>query len=108
MRYFACLYVLSFFLTTPAFAQATEGEEFGAPITAESPRDARQLPLAEATPPSDLAEGAELLVITGYEADDEAESVEVEVFIDQPGEAVVLVLTTYEKVRGQLTYIDAP
>ena len=62
-----------------------------APIKAE--------PQSAGKPPANLAEGAEVMVVSGYEAANQASNgTVVRVVIDRPGKAVLLVLSSYDKI----------
>lgn len=52
-----------------------------------------------AQPPADVAAGSEVLVVTGYETSERVP----EVVVDRPGQQVVLVLSTYEKVLWKVS-----
>lgn len=57
------------------------------------------------TPPVNLAEGAELIVVSGYQAGGQAlNGTVVRVVIDRPGKSVLLVLTSYDRVAW---HVDA-
>ena len=61
------------------------------------------LPQSVAKPPAALAENAEVVVISGYEAKDQAANgTVVNVFINRPGKSVLLVLTSYEKIAWRV------
>lgn len=68
-----------------------------APSTAPapSPVPAKADVLNAVTPPASLADGAEVFLVCGYEADKHGS---VKVVIDRPGKAVLLVLGSYEKI----------
>lgn len=51
--------------------------------------------LSAVTPPASLAQGAEVFLVCGYEADKHGS---VKVVIDRPGKTVLLVLGSYEKI----------
>ncbi|MFP6800384.1 MAG: hypothetical protein VCA39_14910 [Pseudomonas sp.] len=62
-------------------------------------------PPSTAKPPVNLAEGAEVIVVSGYEADNQATNgTVVKVLIDRPGKSVLLVLTSYDKIAW---HVDA-
>ncbi len=72
--------------------------KFGPPIKAE-PEDVtpQELALSDAPPPKDLADGAEIILVSGYEPSRNA-GANVRVHIDRPGKKVILVLASYERV----------
>lgn len=70
---------------------AQQRVEFGPP---RAPSDDTPLPLSEGLPPRQLAEGAEVYVISGYEG----EAPRTLVRVDRPGKRVLLVLTSYDKI----------
>lgn len=88
-----------------AKAPARELPRFGPPVLAEYPTAADGfLKLSAETPPRDLTEGAEIVVVTGYEPTEaERRGVETRVVIDRPGKKVVLVLASYETVHWRVT-----
>lgn len=56
-----------------------------------------------AKPPPNLAKDAEVIVVSGYEADNQANNgTIVQVLIDRPGKSVLLVLTSYDKIAWQV------
>ena len=58
-----------------------------------------QTPISTEAPPANLADGAEVIVVSGYEADNQTEQgTVVQVDIDRPGKAVLLVLTSYDRI----------
>lgn len=62
-----------------------------------------ELQLSKSRPPANLAENAEVIVISGYEAANQAsQGTRVNVSIDRPGKAVLLVLSSYEKIAWQV------
>lgn len=56
------------------------------------------LPLSSDQPPRELANGTEIILISGYKGDGET----VKVVIDRPGANVLLVLTSYEKITWEV------
>lgn len=59
--------------------------------------------LIPSTPPAELAEGAEIVVISGYEAANQASAgTIVRVTVDRPGKAVLLVLSSYDKIAWRV------
>ncbi|MBA4110330.1 MAG: hypothetical protein C0487_12135 [Leptothrix sp. (in: Bacteria)] len=64
---------------------------FGAPV---KPINDPQVPLLTQAPPADLATGAEVILVSGYEPSAGATQVKV----DRPGKQVLLVLSSYEKI----------
>jgi hypothetical protein len=84
-------------------AQAVSVEDltcFGKPVTPESQEAlANVIPLSSDKPPRELAEGAEVILISGYEPSDvSTNGTKVKVLIDRPEAKVLLVLTSYEKI----------
>jgi predicted nucleic acid-binding Zn-ribbon protein len=79
-----------------------------ASVGATAPRLASDaLTQAQTTPPADLAENAEVVVISGYEPSDKAvNGTVVNVFINRPGKSVLLVLTSYEKIAWKINAGD--
>ncbi|HEX8988686.1 MAG TPA: hypothetical protein VF816_12070 [Rhodocyclaceae bacterium] len=85
-------------------AWSGEPARFGDPIKAdyESARD--MLPLAASPPPPELAAGAEVVVISGYEPTGKrGGGTAVDVVVDRPKSKVLLVLTSYEKIEWRVT-----
>ena len=77
-------------------ASAQEAIRFGAPTRASAaPPPGQLLSLSTVKPPQELAQGAEIIVISGYEPSTSA----VNVSIHRPGSKVLLVLTSYEKIN---------
>ena len=91
-------------LRAPAPAPGAErsvqqGPQFGAPVQADIPDPAGALALSEAQPPRDLASGAEIILVSGYESGNRATSgTRVKVKLARPGRQVLLVLTSYENI----------
>ena len=54
-------------------------------------------------PPHDLAKGAEVIFISGYEPDRQLDSGRVEINLDRPHQKVLLVLSSYEKVNWEVS-----
>jgi hypothetical protein len=82
---------------------AQEGIRFGAPIRANSaPPSQYLLALSTAQPARELAESAEVVLISGYEPSNGAAGMTVQVNVDRPGSKVLLVMTCYEKVNWQV------
>lgn len=65
--------------------------QFGTPV---KPVNEAQVPLLTQTPPVDLATGAEVILVSGYEPSAGVTRVKV----DRPGKQVLLVLSSYEKI----------
>lgn len=79
---------------------AQEGIRFGAPIRANSaPPSDHLLSLSTAQPARELAESAEVVLVSGYEASNGAAGMTVQVNVDRPRSKVLLVMTCYEKVN---------
>ncbi|MGL5943759.1 MAG: hypothetical protein ACRC2S_26015 [Waterburya sp.] len=78
--------------------------EFGEPIKAKPVEYYKnQLELSNSQPPQELAEDAEIILVSGYQADDDIElGNEVKVNIDRPGKKVLLVLSSYEPIIWQV------
>ena len=78
--------------------------EFGDPIKAKPVEYYKnQLELLNSQPSRELAENAEIILVSGYQADDNIESGnEVKVNIDRPGKNVLLVLGSYEPIIWQV------
>ncbi len=53
--------------------------------------------------PKDLANNAEVIVISGYEPEERGASTKTRVTVDRPGQNVVLVLSSYEPVNWQIS-----
>src|SRR5215831_576944 len=81
------------------FERPQQGPQFGAAVKAEAPDPARAVALSVAEPPRDLANGAEIILVSGYEAGSRAApGSRVSVKVDRPGRQVLLVLTSYETI----------
>ncbi len=96
---FACAAGLSsiFLCSLPAVAQSRPSG-FGPAILPESPQEQRDnVPLITTPPPRDLASGAEVVVISGYQPDRGAAK-RVHVVVDRPGRKVFVVLAMTEEV----------
>ncbi|CAH0219717.1 hypothetical protein SRABI70_02202 [Pseudomonas sp. Bi70] len=80
-----------------------------APAIAAAPMQVRpksELP-STSKPPANLAEDAEIIVVSGYEADNQASNgTVVQVLIDRPGKSVLLVLTSYDKIAWHVNASD--
>ncbi|WP_374581253.1 hypothetical protein [Pseudoduganella sp.] len=72
--------------------------QFGPPVRAANAVPVDATPLTEAAPPAALAQGAELVLVSGYEPAHGG----VRVVLDRPGVRVLLVLSSYEKIAWQL------
>lgn len=72
-----------------------------APVVASAVKPSVERPLLEQVP-ANLAEGAEVLVISGYDSASEGGGIVSQVDIDRPGKAVVVVLTSYERIAWQV------
>ena len=90
---------ITYLLFTLACANAAlaQGEiQFGAPTKASpAPPPEQSLPLSTAQPLRESAQGAEVLLISGYQPTGGA----VHVNVHRPGSKVLLVMTSYEKVH---------
>lgn len=72
---------------------------FGEPV---KPITEAQLPVAPGAPPKTIADGAEVLVVSGYESSQQP----TRVVVSRPGKQVLMVLTSYEKILWKLD-VDA-
>lgn len=81
----------------PAFA--VESLQFGPAIKARKVASAPLTELQNRPPPAQVAAGAEVVVVSGYEPNS---SGLVKVTINRPGKRVLLVLTSYEMVQWQV------
>lgn len=71
------------------------------PITQES--EMNQLPLSSESPSRKLADGAEIIIISGYEPSDAGTyGTRAKVVINRPKSKVLLVLTSYEKITWEV------
>ncbi len=69
----------------------------------ENEPSAKLTPPLTGNPPPNLAEGAEVAVVSGYEADDDTgNGIMVQVSIDRPGKDVLLVLTSNEEIAWKV------
>jgi hypothetical protein len=78
-----------------ALAQYPSRSGFGEPV---KPIKEAQLPVAAGAPPRTIAEGTEVLVVSGYESAQQP----TRVVVSRPGKQVLMVLTSYEKVLWKL------
>jgi hypothetical protein len=87
-----------------ATAQASGDLRFGSAVkaVAEQPADGGLVPLSAAFPPADLAAGAEVMVVSGYEPASGRGGV-VKLHIDRPGKKLLLVLTSYHAAQWQVS-----
>ncbi len=86
------------------FIIAQETIQFGKAIQAEYPDPSNILKLSHNKPPKDLADNAEIVLISGYEpADVNKTGTDVHVKIDRPNSKVLLILTSYETVNWKVT-----
>ncbi len=70
-----------------------------APTSNRTSADFEPSEVRTSSPPADLARGARVVVVSGYEAANQAATgAVVRVTVDLPGEDIVLVLSSYEKV----------
>jgi hypothetical protein len=69
--------------------------QFGAPV---KPVNEPQVQLLTSAPPADLATGAEIILVSGYEPS----AAMTRVKVDRPGKQVLLVLSSYEKVLWRI------
>lgn len=102
-----CLCILLAGLLTLAAAPspAAEALVFGAPVQAEYPSTKDGLlALSRETPPRELAAGAEIILVSGYEpANVGNKGTAARVTVNRPGARVLLVLSSYETVLWQVT-----
>jgi len=86
-------------------ALAQSPTRIGTAVQADSAESLRNLlPLSVAQPPRELATGAEVFLISGYEPSNKTSvGTAVKVHIDRPGSRVLLVLTSYERVNWQVS-----
>lgn len=79
-----------------------------AAIAAASLDERPPAPMSSSRPPASLAEGAEVMVVSGYEAEGKArQGTAVQVSIDRPGKSVLLVLASYERIVWQVSASEA-
>ena len=78
--------------------------EFGESVKAKPEEYYKnRLELSNSQPPRELAEDAEIMLVSGYQTDDDIElGNEVKVSIDRPGKNVLLVLSSYEPIIWQV------
>lgn len=79
--------------------RADEVLRFGAPVKVDVQRPVDLLNLSSEPPARGLAQGAEVILLSGYEPPKGA----VQVTIDRPGSKVLLVMTSYEQVNWRVT-----
>ncbi|NSL53488.1 hypothetical protein HJ583_000470 [Uliginosibacterium sp. IMCC34675] len=72
---------------------------FGAPVKARVQQQDNLLVLSPEPPARELAQGAEVILVSGYEPPKGA----VHVNIDRPGAKVLLVMTSYEQINWRVT-----
>jgi len=82
-----------------ALAQYPSRTGFGEPV---KPITEAQLAVAPGAPPRNIADGAEVLVVSGYEPSQQP----TRVVVSRPGKQVLMVLTSYEKMLWKLE-VDA-
>lgn len=85
--------------STVALAQSTSRTGFGEPV---KPITEAQLPVTPGAPPTTIADGAEVLVVSGYEPSQQP----TRIVVSRPGKQVLLVLSSYEKMLWKLD-VDA-
>lgn len=85
--------------SAPVLAQYPTRIGFGAPV---KPITEAQLPVAPEAPPRTIADGTEVLVVSGYEPSRQP----TRVVVSRPGKQVLMVLTSYEKMLWKLE-VDA-
>ena len=83
---------------------ANDDIRFGKPVQSLSQESLMKvLPLSLNQPPRELADGAEVILVSGYEPSNQSTNgTLVKVFIDRPGAKVLLVLTSYEKIAWEV------
>lgn len=85
--------------STIALGQHPSRVGFGEPV---KPITEEQLSVTPGAPPKAIAEGAEVLVVSGYEPSKQP----TRVVVSRPGKQVLLILTTYDKALWKLE-VDA-
>ena len=96
--------LLASLLFATGLASAQRTPQFGPPIKAIQDEEAQLFPLEKTTPPRELAEGAEVMLITGYEAKEEGQHGSmINVEIDRPNSKVLLILTSYQQLFWKVT-----
>ncbi|NLR74163.1 hypothetical protein [Leeia aquatica] len=81
-------------------AMAQGQVQFGTPVRANNAQSNHQLPLQISQPPAGLANGAEVVLISGYEPANASQSGGmIIVNVNRPGSKVLLVLSSYEKIQ---------
>lgn len=78
-----------------SLAQYPSRSGFGEPVT---PIKEAHLPVVTGVPPRTIAEGAEVLVVSGYKSSQQP----TRVVVSRPGKQVLMVLTSYEKILWKL------
>lgn len=96
------------FLITLAWINVARSQEqirFGTPIRADPAQNVKHLlPLSTMQPPREIASGAEVILISGYEPASKSETgTTVKVEINRPDSKVLLVLTSYEKINWNVS-----
>ena len=97
------LLVVAICLSFAAFNEAySQQPQFGPPVKAEA-GDRDEFVLSDQEPPRELASGAEIILVSGYEASDKvAFGTRVKVKLDRAGKQVLLVLTSYENIAWEV------
>ena len=90
----------------PRSRVALQPGQFGAPVKTQDAADAKDaLTISASPPPKDIANGAEIAVVSGYEVEEQSRTgTRVRVVLDRPGKNVLLVLTSYERIAW---YVEA-
>jgi hypothetical protein len=97
--------LLAVFLALWAFGVSADDQiRFGKPVKSDSQESLTNvLPLSLDQPPRELADGAEVILISGYEPSNvSTNGTKVKVVLDRPGAKVLLVLTSYEKIAWEV------
>jgi hypothetical protein len=84
-----------------ALGACTQTEE-PAPSASAAATERNRILLSERAPPPELAEGAELLVVSGKEAGRTGDGPRVKVSVDRPGKKVLLVLASRTRVAWEV------
>jgi hypothetical protein len=101
--------ILAHLVLFVAFAGSTavcaQGDvRFGPPVKAGTVLPSTDsLPLSAEQPPRELAQGSEIVLVSGYEPSKDSAGMAVHINVDRPGSEVLLVMTSYEKVNWVVT-----
>lgn len=97
--------LLTLFLVLWAFGVSADDQiRFGKPVKSEfTESPANVLPLLSGKPPRELANDAEVILISGYEPSNVSiDGAKVKVIINRPKSKVLLVLTSYSKIVWEI------